>query len=156
PEPLPGDVPFALRLLVEKALEKEPGERYQSMRELVVDLRRISRARYPAENSPPALPSAPGKRWLLPAAALALAACLAAVWWLLTRPGQAWRNPLDDARFTRLTDFDGIEADAVISPDGNFVAFISDRDGPFDVWLLQISSGQFLNLTKGQFSLFHT
>ena len=40
---LADDVPSALRLAVEKALEKDPAERYQSMRDLVVDLRRVSR-----------------------------------------------------------------------------------------------------------------
>ena len=37
------DVPIGLRNLVEKALEKDPDERYQTARELVVDLRRVAR-----------------------------------------------------------------------------------------------------------------
>jgi serine/threonine protein kinase/Flp pilus assembly protein TadD len=37
------NVPLALRTVVEKALEKNPAERYQSMREMVVDLKRLSR-----------------------------------------------------------------------------------------------------------------
>ena len=36
-----------------------------------------------------------------------------------------------------------------ISPDGRFVAFMSDRDGPFHVWLKQVGTGIFLNLTPG-------
>jgi eukaryotic-like serine/threonine-protein kinase len=44
PEPLRAETPLALRIVVEKALEKEPAERYQSMREMVVDLRRAIRA----------------------------------------------------------------------------------------------------------------
>ena len=43
PAPLPADLPVGLRLLVEKALEKDPADRFQSMRELVVDLRREAR-----------------------------------------------------------------------------------------------------------------
>ena len=42
-EPLGESVPPLLRSAVEKALEKDPGERYQSMRDLVVDLRRAAR-----------------------------------------------------------------------------------------------------------------
>jgi serine/threonine protein kinase len=42
-EPLPAHVPIGLRLVVEKALEKDPADRFQSMRELVVDLRRETR-----------------------------------------------------------------------------------------------------------------
>jgi Tol biopolymer transport system component len=61
-----------------------------------------------------------------------------------------WQNPLAEARFTRLTDFEGAEHDAAISPDGKFVAFRADRDGPFDVYLGQIGTGRFVNLTHGQ------
>ena len=42
-EPLSEEIPPALRMVVEKALEKDPAERYQSMREMVVDLRRLAR-----------------------------------------------------------------------------------------------------------------
>jgi serine/threonine protein kinase len=43
--PLPEYLPSALRSLVEKALEKESADRYQSMQELVIDLRRLLRQR---------------------------------------------------------------------------------------------------------------
>src|SRR6266404_4768393 len=42
-KPLPSSIPVALRMVVEKALEKDPADRYQSMRDMVVDLRRIAR-----------------------------------------------------------------------------------------------------------------
>jgi Tol biopolymer transport system component len=48
-----------------------------------------------------------------------------------------------------LTDFDGVEQAAAISRDGRFVAFQSDRDGPMDVWVTQVGTGQFSNLTRG-------
>lgn len=41
--PLGEDIPTALRAVVEKALEKDPADRYQSMRELAIDLRRLMR-----------------------------------------------------------------------------------------------------------------
>jgi eukaryotic-like serine/threonine-protein kinase len=47
PPSLSGELPHALRLIVEKALEKDPGDRYQSMREFVVDLRKLSRQSVP-------------------------------------------------------------------------------------------------------------
>src|SRR4051812_34934805 len=43
PEPLAGEIPVRLRMVVEKALEKDPAERYQTAREMVIDLRRASR-----------------------------------------------------------------------------------------------------------------
>src|SRR5262249_43527500 len=61
-----------------------------------------------------------------------------------------WRNPLSGARFTRLTDWEGSEVDAAISLDGKFVAFASDRDDRFDVWVGQVGQGEFSNVTKGR------
>jgi tRNA A-37 threonylcarbamoyl transferase component Bud32/predicted esterase len=43
PEQLPDSVPAAVRQIVEKAIEKDPAERYQTMRDFVVDLRRAVR-----------------------------------------------------------------------------------------------------------------
>ena len=47
-----------------------------------------------------------------------------------------------------MTDFESVEA--AISPDGRFVAFVSDHDGPFDVWLTQVGTGRLINLTQGK------
>jgi serine/threonine protein kinase/dienelactone hydrolase len=44
PEPLGEDLPAPLRSIIEKAIEKDPAERYQTMRDFVVDLRRVARA----------------------------------------------------------------------------------------------------------------
>jgi len=52
--PLPAEVPAELRTIVRKALELEPADRYQTMRELVVDLRRVAR-RSDVEIDPSAL-----------------------------------------------------------------------------------------------------
>jgi Tol biopolymer transport system component len=87
--------------------------------------------------------------WPIAAAVLALA--LPEVWWEGRREAPASiENPLTGARFTRFTDFPGNETDAAISPDGKFVAFLSDRDGPFDLWLSQVGTGRFTNLTQGK------
>ena len=147
-EPLPPDLPVALRLIVEKALENDPADRHQSMREMVVDMRRLLRQRLPAEQvAEPVVP----RRRLLPGGVTALAiVVLGAVMLLwLMRPHPAAANPLENARFSRFTNFEGTERSAAISSDGRFIAFRSDRDGPFDVWLGQVGTGTFVNLTKG-------
>ena len=56
---------------------------------------------------------------------------------------------LANARFTPFTNFEGAELDAAISHDGQFVAFLADRDGPFHVWLSQVGTGLFDDLTPG-------
>jgi len=81
--------------------------------------------------------------------AAAGALLIAVLAWQLQKARSAPTNPLADARFLPLTDFDGIEQSAAISRDGRFVAFLSDRDGPMDVWVTQLGVGQFYNLTHG-------
>jgi Tol biopolymer transport system component len=76
--------------------------------------------------------------------ALVIGVCL----WL-QRTEYFWRNPIAEARFQTVTDFDGVEQAAAVSRDGKFVAFLSDRDGPMDVWVTQAGSGEFHNLTRG-------
>jgi Tol biopolymer transport system component len=71
----------------------------------------------------------------------------ASLW--LQRTEYFWRNPIADARFQTVTDFDRLEQAAAVSRDGHFVAFLSDRDGQMDVWVTQVGSGEFHNLTRG-------
>lgn len=79
---------------------------------------------------------------------LAAVLVIGAILWLQMRES-FWHNPITDARFQSLTDFDGVEQAAAISRDGRLVAFLSDRDGQMDVWVTQVGSGQFHNLTHG-------
>jgi Tol biopolymer transport system component len=91
------------------------------------------------------------RKFVLTLAVAAAALTIGAYLWL-QRTEYFWRNPIANARFQTVTDFDGVEQAAAISRDGHFVAFLSDRDGQMDVWVTQIGSGQFHNLTKGSMS----
>ena len=105
------------------------------------------RLRDPA--SPATLPDRKiGWRAWLVIAAVAIALAIAAIRWVQDTE-RFWRNPIADARFQTLTDFDGTEQAAAVSRDGKFVAFLSSRDGRPDVWVTQPGSGQFHNLTRG-------
>lgn len=87
-------------------------------------------------------------RWLWGLAAVGtilVVGLVTAVLWARRDPG----NPLENARFLPLTDFDGIEQAATISRDGRLAAFLSDRDGQMDVWVTQVGSGDSHNLTQG-------
>jgi len=81
------------------------------------------------------------------AGALAAIAVVAIVWF--ERSDHFWRNPIAGAVYQSVTGFDGQNEAAAVSRDGQFVAFLSDRGGRTDVWVTQIGSGQFHNLTKG-------
>ncbi|HEU4522396.1 MAG TPA: DNA-binding protein, partial [Thermoanaerobaculia bacterium] len=110
--------------------------------------------------SPEAQPEPPGRiseppppeksrtrRILWLAAGIAVIAIVLTAVWASRRPEA---NPLADARFIHLTDFEGTEQAAAISRDGRVVAFLSDRDGAVDVWVTQVGTGQFHNLTRGR------
>lgn len=80
---------------------------------------------------------------------IGIAILTAALFWN-GRADRPWQDPLAGADFTRVTDFIGAEEHATISPDGRFVAFVSDRDGAWDVFVGQIGTGDFRNLTGGK------
>jgi hypothetical protein len=95
-----------------------------------------------------AMPAPPTRRFLAPLAAATVVLIIVAIVWI-QRVEYFWRSPIADARFQAVTDFDGVEQDAAVSRDGHFVAFLSDRDGRMDVWVTQLGSGEFHNLTHG-------
>jgi len=91
------------------------------------------------------------RRWLPIGAALALVVgALGAALWLRVAADHAWRNPLASARFSSLAGFEGVGRGAVISRDGKFVAFLGNREGRNDVWVGEVGSGTYRNLTRGE------
>jgi Tol biopolymer transport system component/DNA-binding winged helix-turn-helix (wHTH) protein len=84
--------------------------------------------------------------WVLLVVA-AILAVSAGLW--LKRTEYFWQDPIAAARFQTVTEFEGVEQAAAVSRDGQFVAFLSDRDGQMDVWVTQVGSGRFHNLTHG-------
>lgn len=99
----------------------------------------------------PTAPPTPGRR-LIVAGTMATILIIAVLLWIWPRPPGAGDTPnlFDRARFQMVTDFEGTEHAAAISRDGKLVAFTSDRDGQMDVWLTQIGTGEFHNLTRGR------
>lgn len=93
-------------------------------------------------------PFGPRWRFLLPPLVLASAVAACVLVWM-QRTDRFWQNPIANAQFQEVTDWGGREEAAAISRDGQFVAFLSDRDGQMDVWVTQVGSGQFHNLTQG-------
>ena len=90
--------------------------------------------------------SVPWKPLFVVLGLVSLVATVAGIW--LQRTEYLWRSPIADAKFQTVTDL-GVEQAAAVSRDGHFVAFLSDRDGKMDVWITQVGSGQFHNLTRG-------
>ena len=153
---LPAETTVSIRRLLQRCLEKDPKRR----------LRDIGDARLEMEEAPGPGVSSSGAvvkpagdritparrpRRLASGAALAVGLLLigGAATWQLQRSEYFWRSPLEGAKVTRLTDFEGGEHHAAISRDGKFVTFLSDRDGTWDAWATQVGTGEVHNLTKG-------
>jgi Tol biopolymer transport system component len=159
PEPITAvnpKVPAPVRWIVERCLAKESRNRYASTEDLARELATIrdhlSEASGAVETLPAEAVPAPRRRWRIPTVIGAgLLVALGVTAWRLHQSDYFWRNPLAGARFARLTDWEGSEVDAAVSADGKFVTFLSDRDGPFDAWVTQLGSDEFLNLSRGQF-----
>ena len=141
------DVPPALERIVRHCLEKDPVARFQSARDVEFNLESLSILASPSRSR---ITSAGGRKTWLIAAALVLLVVGFATWAAFTRSRQTVQNPLSDAQFTPLTNLQGTETDPAISPDGKFVAFISDRSGTFDIWLIQADGSSIANLTQGR------
>jgi len=137
-------------LPVHRLLHRKLGSVYAYTAEL--DAWRIERASAvstdASDTRPPILTSLRQWKLVLSLAAVGAALAIGAGVWL-QRTEYFWRSPIAGAEFHTVTDFEGVEQAAAVSRDGQLVAFLSDRDGPMDVWLTQVGSGQFHNLTRG-------
>jgi Tol biopolymer transport system component len=144
------DVPPMLERIVRHCLEKDPPARFQSARDVGFALESSSTI----SSSAVPVVAATGRRkaWLIAALIAALVLLMAgfATWAGLDRSRAAVRNPLSDAQFTPLTNLQGAGTDPAISPDGKFVAFISDRGGSFDIWVIEANGGSPANLSQGR------
>jgi serine/threonine protein kinase len=147
-EHLPSTVPPALERIVSRCLEKARETRYQSARDLAFGLEVLSDtgakavpATATVQPRRPRIAIGSGIVGLIVVAALA-------IWLTRGRAPQPLENPLANAHFSRFTDWPGTEGGAAISPDGKFVAFAADRDGEFDLFLSQVGTGNYQNLTR--------
>jgi serine/threonine protein kinase len=136
------DLPVVLRTVIEKALEKDPAVRYQTMRELVVDLRRLTRqSGAPAE---PLKGRASVFKWVAGAIALVVIAVTAAV--LLRRSPSG----LAPTQYIQLTNFADSATSPALSPDGRMLTFIRGPSTFFSqgqIYVKLLPDGQPVQLT---------
>jgi serine/threonine protein kinase len=145
------DLPAKLGEIINKALEKDRDLRYQHASDIRTDFKRLKRDidSSGARSTTPAVVVSERRAWL-PWTLVALLVAGFGAWIVANRPGRPLQNPLSNAQFKRLTDFEGAETNPAISPDGKFVAFISNRSGTFDIWLIQSNGSSLANLTQGR------
>jgi Tol biopolymer transport system component len=144
PAELPAGTPPALDRIVRRCLEKSPDERFQSARDLAFALEALSGA----SGAESAVTSAPRRSrvgvWL--PAFVGAAAAFALAWFL--RPAlTAGAGAPSFSRAVKLAGGPGRQFGAVLSPDGKWVAYLSDARGPTDVFVKFLAGGEAANLT---------
>ena len=139
------DIPVGLRLVIEKALEKDPAERYQTMREMVVDLRRLTR-----QSAEVATASFPRRSHTLKwTAALVVFALVAGIAFITFRPRQS--SAPAPTQYIQLTNFADSATSTALSPDGRMLTFIrgpSTFFGPGQVYVKLLPDGEPVRLTN--------
>ena len=141
--PLPEALPLPLRMIVEKALEKNPANRFQTMRDMVVDLRRVGRQSADGQDER----SSRVRRWLPAAAAVVGIAAAGAL--LVSRFWQPLEPPR--SQYTQLTSFADSATSPALSPDGRMLTFIRGGSALFaagQVYVKLLPDGEPVPLTK--------
>ncbi len=134
--------------MLEKALAKDPAERYRHAGDFELDLRRLKRD---LATRPRTVPGKKDRRqkatWI---AATAAAVLLAGVFgWLLHRRTLPTAGPaLGSVKLAPLTSDGRLAMDPSLSADGRTFVYCSDRTGNFEIFLKQVSGGQDVNLTN--------
>ena len=144
---LPAATPAPIRRLLLRCLTKDPKKRLRDIGDVRIEIDAMDEVLPGAAAAPVPPPRAMSAAAWLPWVALVLVAAAVGTWEAL-RPAPAVENPLANATFSRVTNWAGTEEQAEISPDGRFVAFVADRLGQFDVWVSQLGTGDFNNLTE--------
>jgi Tol biopolymer transport system component len=144
---LPAETPEPVRRVLVRCLVKNPQHRMRDIGDVRIEIDALDDVLPRGAQAGRTAGSAGVTRrtWLSWVAAGVLAAGV--LTWQSVRLWPRSENPLADATFTLFTNWEGSEEGAEISPNGQLVAFLSDRDGEFDLWVSQVGTGVFHNLT---------
>src|SRR5262249_33088232 len=125
-----------------KALDKNPDKRYQTISEVVVDLR--SAATEIDETATRRFAALPGRRALMLGAATAAVAAAILLRIPLKQTSAPWSN------YAQITHFPDSVVQPTISPNGSMVAFIRGSSrfyGPGEIYVKSVTGGEPVQLT---------
>ena len=132
--------------IVDKALEKDRDLRYQSMRELRADLARVKRDG-PSSGALAVPVQKARRKWIVPLLSAAAAIIGAAAYLLWSQPRNG-ASPTPIRALTRVTFEDGLQGQPAWSPDGKFLAYVSNHGGNVDIWVQPLAGGRAVRVTS--------
>jgi len=141
-------IPGPLRWIIERCLAKDPADRYQSTRDLARDIQNLNDHLTELTTSGESLATfthaKPRSRWLT---RTLIVLSLIVVGIIAYRLG---RTPPPKPLVFRTLTYSGSDSSPAVSPNGQLVAFRSDRDGKRRIWLKQLRGGNEVAITEGQ------
>ena len=141
---LPPNTPMPIRALLRRCLTKDPKQRLQAIGEARIVIEAVLAGTTGVENDR-AKVSTIEKRHPAVAGILGFVAgavLVAAVGWWIVRP-----SSLPAAHFSAVTSFAGVQSQPALSPDGRSVAFISNRDGHYNIYVGLVRGGELVQIT---------
>jgi Tol biopolymer transport system component len=165
--------PSELQGIVRKSLTKDPDERYQTARDLLIDLknlkqdltstvmhrpeieakvvpqedqRRTSETRLPTRKSIFLRANKSALALTLIALLLATVGVAYVAYLMMNQRRVASKKP-PQRSLSRLTFDAGLQSDPTWSPDGRLIAYSSDKSGNFDIWVQPVGGGDAAQVT---------
>ena len=148
-------VPGEVERIVGKALAKNREERYQTAKDLLIDLRRLKRSQeISSESNRSAVTTAiarPSRAALLRRSMIGalgmIVLTVAVVGYLKTRHASQTDQPAAQHALSRLTFDAGLQSEPTWSPDARFIAYSSDRAGNFAIFVQAVGEGNPVQVT---------
>ena len=128
--------------ILARALARDPAERYQHAGDMQLDLRRATKA----TESP--APTRQQRRTPMLLPALIAGILIGGIATVVIDRRTTSPSGTSRMSFTPLTSDPGYEGEPTFSPDGQTIAYVSDRTGNLEIFLKQISGGPDINLTN--------
>jgi eukaryotic-like serine/threonine-protein kinase len=130
-------IPAELRRIVARCLRKDAERRYDSMRDIALDLREAV-----SESETP-----PRRRWWLAAAAIVAVVVAAVAWWALDRRAARAQVEQRGMTMTRLTH-SGRVTTAAISPDGKYLVHAVREESGESLYVKQIATNTITRIAE--------
>ena len=153
--PLPHSVPAPLRWIIERLLSKDPGDRYDSTRDLYRELRQLRERITDTAQAPAGAVPARGSRWLI---AVGTAVAFAAIGALIAVLVQQPRAPAPAERplFSLGVELENALAPPQfnfdVSPDGTRVAYVARGPGGSYIALRSLTDGTTVAVPGAEFA----
>ena len=144
---LPPGTPAAVRRLLRRTFQKDPRLRLRDIADARLEIDEALSPQGDGSAAPPPV-APPARRLAWTAGGAVAAALLLSGGWF----AYVWTRvvPPSFARIVRFVSTAAHEFGPAISPDGKWVAYLSNARGPTDIWVKTLTGGEAINLTASQ------